>query len=365
MLPERLRHSRRILAMRLDNIGDVVMLSAALRELRAAAPGVRIDLLASPAGAGVAPMLPWIDEVWTRSAVWQDASGAMPLDSGGEARFIDELRARAYDAVFIFTSFSQSPWPAAYACYLAGVPERFGESKEFGGSLLTVAAPPLPDSAHQAERNLALLEAAGVDVVRRDLELSVPEQARACATALLARHGIGSEASFVLIAPGASCAARRYDGGRFAEAGRLLAGVTGLQVVVAGAERERALCAAVASQIGPSARAIAGETSVCELAAVIERASVAIVNDSGPMHIADAVRTPAVALYSGTELEEQWRPRSTPVVLLRRETDCSPCHAFTCPYQMQCLDIPPREVAEAALRLLRAPVSRRLTEVAS
>lgn len=57
-------------------------------------------------------------------------------------------------------------------------------------------------------------------------------------------------------------------------------------------------------------------------------------------------------LYSGTELEEQWRPRDVPHRLLRRETWCSPCYAFTCPYNLECLDIPPEELADSGLSLL-------------
>jgi ADP-heptose:LPS heptosyltransferase len=71
-----------------------------------------------------------------------------------------------------------------------------------------------------------------------------------------------------------------------------------------------------------------------------------------------------VILYSGTELESQWEPRSAPAVLLRRDTSCSPCYGFTCPYEMECLDIPPAEVADAALRLLARPDARRMVAAA-
>ncbi len=70
------------------------------------------------------------------------------------------------------------------------------------------------------------------------------------------------------------------------------------------------------------------------------------------MHMGDAFGVPMVILYSGTELEEQWRPRRAPTRLLRRPTPCSPCYAFECPYQMECLDIPPAEVAAAVRTLL-------------
>ena len=77
----------RVLAVRLDNLGDVVMVTPALRALRAALrPGARLDLLASPGGAALAPLLPWVDEVHALRAVWQDASGALPAGPGPRAR---------------------------------------------------------------------------------------------------------------------------------------------------------------------------------------------------------------------------------------------------------------------------------------
>ena len=63
------------LAVRLDNIGDIVMLGPALRAMRQALPHAHITLMASPAGSQVAPLLPWVDEVLTERGVWQDASG--------------------------------------------------------------------------------------------------------------------------------------------------------------------------------------------------------------------------------------------------------------------------------------------------
>ena len=70
------------------------------------------------------------------------------------------------------------------------------------------------------------------------------------------------------------------------------------------------------------------------------------------MHLADALRRPMVITFSGTELESQWAPRTAAAVLLRRATDCSPCYAFNCRFEMQCLDIPSAEVAETVLRML-------------
>jgi ADP-heptose:LPS heptosyltransferase len=98
-----------------------------------------------------------------------------------------------------------------------------------------------------------------------------------------------------------------------------------------------------------------GTTGLCELAALVEGARLVLTNNTSTMHLADALRAPSVVLFSGTELEEQWRPRDVPHRLLRRDTFCRPCYAFTCPYDLECLDIPPKEVAEAGLSLLAEP----------
>jgi ADP-heptose:LPS heptosyltransferase len=344
---------RRLLAVRLDNIGDVVMLGPALRALRRALPDAAITLMASPAGSQVAPLLPWIDDVMTCRVLWQDASGAMPLDPQREIDLVEAIRARGFDAAVIFTSFSQTPYPAAYACYLAGVPIRVGQSKEFGGGLLSHWVRPRPDGIHQVDRNLFLLESAGLPDAGRHLELRVPEDVGAGAVRLLREVGIDPDGPFLALAPGASCPSRRYEPARFAAVARGLATRTGLPIVVVGSGREAELVEPIlAATRSSSVVSLVGRTSVPELAAVLQRSLLVLANDSGPMHLADAFGRPMVILFSGTELEEQWRPRRAPARLLRQPTDCAPCYTFHCPYQMECLDISPEEVVAATLELL-------------
>lgn len=342
--------AERILAVRLDNLGDVVMLSPALRALGRAAPRARLDLLASPAGASVAPLLPEVHDVLTARATWQDADNALPLDPGREWALIGALRARTYDAAVIFTSFAQSPWPAAYALYLAGVPVRVAQSREFGGSLLSHPVTPPPVEAHQVDRALHLLAGVGVPSASSGLSLTVPAAARESGAAALRASGVDPKAPYALLAPGASCPSRRYPAERFAAVAHHLA-AAGLPVAVVGSERERDLVAAVAAGSTAGVSGLAGAVDVPGLAALVDGAAVAVTNNSGGMHLADALGTPVVALFAGTELEEQFRPRTTTAALLHVPTACTPCHAMRCPYQLECLDVRPEEVVAAALRL--------------
>jgi len=343
--------ARNILAVRLDNIGDVVMLGPALRAVKETSPDARLTLLASPGGAAAAPLLPWIDDVITWRSVWQDL-GRLPFDPPREHEFIDLLAARGFDAALIFTSFSQTPHVPGYVCLLAGIPLRAGESKEFGGATLSTELKGAPDALHQVERNLRLVERLGFVARDRRLIVALPEEARAAVPRLLTRAGLDPAAPFVLLHPGASAAARRYPAERYGAVARLLT-ERGWPALVTGVERERDLVDTVVAA-APLARPLVGGTTLAEYAALVEAARLVVCNDTLPMHLADTLGTPEVVLFAGTDDEEQWRPRDTPAHLLRRPTPCHPCYLFACPIGQPCLDITPEEVVAAAEDMLRS-----------
>ncbi|MFL5629021.1 MAG: glycosyltransferase family 9 protein [Ktedonobacteraceae bacterium] len=353
--------AKNILAVRLDNIGDIVMLGPALRAVKETSPHARLTLLASPAGASAVPLLPWIDDVITWRSIWQDVGGRMPFDPARERELIALLAKRGFDAALIFTSFSQTPHTPGYVCYLAGIPLRAGESKEFGGSTLTTELRGAPDDLHQVERNLRLVEHLGFEVKDRKLALALPDEARHAVDRILNDMGLDAHTPFLLMHPGASAHARRYPVERFGVVARLL-NRRGWPVLVTGVERETELLDEL-MQHAPHAHRLVGGTTLTEYAALIERASLVICNDTLPMHLADAVDTPEVVLFSGTDYEEQWRPRVARHTLLRRSTSCHPCYLFECPIGLPCLDISPEEVVDVVEATL-AQGARATTRVA-
>ena len=342
--------AKKILAVRLDNIGDVIMLGPALRAVKETSPQAHLTLLATPGGATAVPLLPWIDDVIVWRPIWQDVGGRMPFDPARERELIDLLAGQEFDAALIFTSFSQTPHVPGYVCYLAGIPLRAGESKEFGGSTLTTELKGAPDELHQAERNLRLVEHLGFVARERQLVVTIPDTARNAIPDLLDKTEVNPHQPFILLHPGASAHARRYPAERFGILARLLTR-RDWQVLVTGVERESALIQEVIAH-APKARYLIGDTTLAEYAALVERAKLVICNDTLPMHLSDAVRTPVVVLFSGTDYEEQWQPRATRARLLRRETSCHPCYLFECPIGQPCLDISPEEVVEEVETLL-------------
>ncbi|HZG92827.1 MAG TPA: glycosyltransferase family 9 protein [Pseudonocardia sp.] len=347
--PVRWEALRRVLVVRPDNLGDVLLAGPALAALRAAAPQARIDLLASPAGAAAAPLLPEVDQVLVASVSWQRIEPAPgPPDPG----LVDRLAGGGYDAAVLLTSFSQSPWPAAYVCQQAGIGVRAGLSKEFGGAGLTHWVPAPDDGLHQVDRALHLLARLGVPGRGTALHARVDDSARAAARQAVTAAGLAADRPYAVLLPGASCPSRRYPADRFREVvGGLVA--AGLPVVVSGPPAERDLVERVAAGV-PGAVGLAGGLDVPGLAGLLAGADVVVANNSGGTHLADAVGTPVVVLFAGTELVGQYEPRSVPAAVLGRPTPCTPCRRFSCPYQLECLDVGPAEVVAAALRLTPA-----------
>ncbi len=356
MLDDRWKGVRRLLAVRLDNAGDVLMCQPALRSIRRVLPDCELTLWASPGGSQVAAIIPEVDHTLVTRALWQDL-GNLPFDPERERGVVQTLADGAYDGAVIFTSFAQSPYPPSYACYLAGIPLRAGQPRDFGGGVLSDVVSPPPTDSHQVDRNLSLVAGLGFPVECPDLGVRIPDQARDSLGLKLRLKGIGLGRPFVLIHPGASCAARRYPMERFAEVARLANRSLQWPIVISGSEREQDLARDLLSAAGPGAISLVGDTTIEELAALVARSTVVVTNNTLTMHLADAVGTPEVVLFSGTEREEQWQPRATRARLLRRSTWCQPCFRFTCPYGLPCLDIAPEEVVAAMLELV-ADVAR-------
>jgi ADP-heptose:LPS heptosyltransferase len=331
-----------LLVMRLDNMGDVLMTSPALQALRQNLPNAKITLMASPAGALTAPLLPWVDEVLPWRVVWQDL-GRLGFEPDREWSLINTLKQRQFDAAIIFTSFSQSPHPAGLICALAGIPLRLGESKEQDAETLTHSVLAAPDYIHQVDRNLRLLEFIKFSIFDRRLILQIPPLSKS----------FPIPDRYILLNPWTTCQSRNYDPQRFAMAAQQLSRETGWPTVVTGVEKDRDRSVGLLATLGKWAIDLMGATDLSDLVALIAKAQLVLTNNTSTMHIADATGTPNVVLFAGTEQERQWRPRHSPSRLLRRSTVCSPCYAFTCPYNLQCLDIAPETVVAAGLDLLR------------
>lgn len=340
---------RNVLCVRLDNLGDVLMTTPALRALKALPRAPRLTLLASPAGAALAPLVPEIDEVIPYTAPWMKPPAPEPAEALRE--LIATLAARAFDAAVIFTVYSQSPLPAALACLLAGIPRRLAHCRENPYALLThwlSESEPEQRVRHEVRRQLDLVAAVGARAGDERMALRVPAAARARAARLLDEAGL--DGPWVAIHAGASAASRRYAPERFAAVADGLA-AAGLRVAFVGAGEERPLVAQIRARMASRVRSLVGRTDLAGLAAVLARAGVLVANNSGPAHVAAAVGTPVVSLYALTN--PQHTPWGVPHRVLNRLAPCACCYRSVCTAPRHlCLEVPPEEVCAATLALL-------------
>ena len=303
-----------VLAVRLDNEGDVLLAGPAIRAL--AAHHDRVTLLCGPRGRHAAALLPGVDEVVVWRAPWID-----PEPDPVSRAHVDELIARvtalAPDRAVIFGSFHQSPLPTALLLRLAGVPFVAATSVDYPGSLLDVRHR-IGDDVHEVERSLDLVRAIGCELPPGD-----DDRLRV----RVAAHGIDLERPYVVVHPGASVPARAWAPDRNAALVEVLA-ASGRRVVVTGGPGERELTAHVAGDAGVD---LGGRTSFAELAAVVADASCLVVGNTGPAHLAAAVGTPVAELYAPTVPAVRWRPWRVAHELLGMDVPCAGCRARVCP----------------------------------
>jgi lipopolysaccharide heptosyltransferase II len=349
--------AQRILAIRLDNLGDMLVTTPALHAIKASLPHARLTLLASPVGAQVARLNPDIDDLIVYEAPWMDPWHKLPQDSQREQKMIAAIQDSHFDGAIIFTSFHQSSLPAAYFCYLADIPLRVAASIDGPGSLLTTRHKHPERMMHEVQRGLDLVSSIGLETDDLDLVLRVPENARRQVSALLSEHAIDLSRPLVVVHPGCSMPARTYPWEMYAQVVDLLVERLGATVALTGAMDEQALVDRVLVRLRRHTRratlALAGALSFEQFCALIEAADLTITNNTGPMHISAAVKTPVIALFALTNPPEQWSPWRVPHRQLYHDVACRICYSRVCPYGHECLRlVSPKMVIDSATELL-------------
>ncbi|MDP5183756.1 glycosyltransferase family 9 protein [Blastococcus sp. BMG 814] len=310
-----MRAPRTVLVARLDNAGDVLLQGPLVRAVAHGAD--RVVLLAGPAGAAAAELLPGVDEVWTWSCPWI-LGDPPPVDADDLAALTDRVRALAPDEAVVSTSFHQSPLPLALVLRSAGVPRISAISVDYPGTLLDVRHR-VEDDLPEPERALSLARAAG-------FELPAGDDGRLAVRRPL--PPVAHRPGYVVLHPGASVPARAWPARRCAEAVEALADA-GHRVLVTGGPAERELTALVAGDLGVD---LGGATSLAEMAALLDGAAAVVVGNTGPAHLAAAVGTPVVSLFSPVVPAARWAPYGVPSVLLGDQSaPCAGTRARECP----------------------------------
>ena len=294
-----------VLAVRLDNDGDVLLAGPAVRALAAGAD--RVTLLCGPRGRRAAELLPGVDDLLVWRAPWIDPEPE-PVARGEIEALVRRLAALELDAAVIFGSFHQSPLPTALVLRMAGVPFVAATSVDYPGSLLDVRHR-ISDDVHEVERALDLAAAAGFPLpAGDDGALRDPARRRARGRGGADRGGAPGR-----LGAGARVGARAQRRARAGPRRRAAAASSS-----PARPRSATLTAQVAGPPRPGIADLGGRTTLAELAEVLAGARCVVVGNTGPAHLAAAVGTPVVSLFAPTVPPVRWRPWQVPHELLVR-----------------------------------------------
>ncbi len=348
-------HPQRMLIIRVDLIGDLVMSLTAVRVLKRTYPGAEIDLLAVPSSAkvvandpAVAQVIAYDPNIWRRPkalATWQNWRDLFTL----RRRF----RTRHYDlAINLF-----GQW-ASVLTVLSGAQRRLGFSHENYPGFLTDTVTGQHwaegDHKHEVDYCLELAQAAGATVTVDDRvpHLTVDPQARQQVEQLLQQEGISADTTLIACHVSSNNGqSKRWPVPYWATLIDRLIREDSVQVVLTGAPDDMPLVTEVLRRTHEHPHNLAGKTSLTQLAALYQHADLLITGDSGPMHIAAAVGTPLIAIHGPTDPALSG-PVSPSATILRSDIWCSPCYNAKGPadcrfHTTQCMkNISPAQVYE-------------------
>lgn len=358
---------RRILIIRLDLIGDLVLSMVLVRVLRRTYPQAELDLLSVPGSARIIEgdpdvrLLPGYDP-----NVWRRPQALLRRKNWRELRtLLRSLREAKYDlAISVF-----GRWASVLAA-LSGARRTLGFRNESFYGLLTdcVAGGHWTPGEHKHEVDycLELARAAGgmPQAADRCPRLSVRPQALQEGADLLLAHGVHPGSPLIACHVSATNGqSKRWPVPYWAVLLDRLIREEGAVVLLTGASADGPLVDLIRARMCEQAVNLVGQTTLAQLAAVLTRADVLISGDSGPMHIASALGTPLVAIHGPTDpaLSGPLGPRA---VILRSPIWCSPCYqareTADCRFfTTQCMkDIAPAQVLAAVRAQLQARAGR-------
>ena len=348
---------RRILLLRLERIGDLLMALPAIRDVRALAPAAEVHLAVGSWNLPIARAISYVDRVETLDARWlaRGGRGAQRLVAA-TARW----RRTSYDLAINFEPDVRSNLLLA-AC---GARWTAGWVSGGGGPLLDVGLD-FDTRVHTTENARRLVAA----VFERpappspDPLLTIAEPVRRAALARLA----GASRPLVAIHVSGGRLVKQWEPEKFAEVGRRLAVEQGATILLTGGPGDRALVDVVKRHV-PADRTldVAGAVDLLELAALLEQVDVLVTGDTGPMHLAAAMGTPVAAVF-GPSIPARYAPSGPADRIVRVDLPCSPCNRIRRPPPQcrglipECLtSIPASRVYEAVLSALAcAPRTRR------
>ncbi len=348
----------RILLVRTDRIGDVLLTTPAIGYLRQKMPEAKFSLLVSPQTKELVQGHPEIEEILVldkrgrHRGLW------------GSYRFIRLLKKRGFDTALIFHPTVR----VHLLLFLAGIPRRIGYRKKMGWFLTHwVKDQRHLGNQHEVDNVLDFIDQSRLGSTKASrsyrLWIASSEQADQRISKYLESFAVREEERLIAIHPGAGCPSKQWPLERFVEVAKGF-GAQGYRVIFVGGKedfrvREELSKCEVQDVRYKAVKEIidlSGQTTLLELSSLLRRCRLLISNDSGPVHVAVASGTPALSIFGRNQRglsPTRWRPLGPNDRYLHKDVGCYVCLAHRCNLGFECLGaISVEEVATAAKEML-------------
>lgn len=329
----------KILIIRNDGIGDMLNSTPAISALRVSYPNARISVFSKFPASEVLRFNPHVDEV-------------IAHDDGGflkKLKLVKQIRSNNYDLAVVLQNSSECNLLA----YLSGAKYRLGRKGKRFSSMLThrVELKDQKGTKHEVERNLDVVRLIGVKEIDQRLFFILSDEEKVLAREFLKHHGLMER--FAGIHPGGSSFDKLWQAEKFAIISDKLHTEFGLDILLFCGPNEQNLVKEFKSKISVPF-VLASQISLRMMSALIEKCSIFICNDSGPMHIASALNVPTVAIFGPTD-HIRWGPLSENAIVVRKEVNCWPCSAHKCKSEFYCIkSLTVEEVWDGILKIMRS-----------
>ena len=333
-----------ILIVNVNWVGDAIFSIPVFKAIKQRYPRSFVACLCVPRVRDILEDSSYIDEV-----IVYDEQGKHK-SPWGKLRMISQLRRKGFSVAFLL----HGSLTRALLVFLAGIPVRVGYATKNRGRWLTHPITVPDDDIHRSDHYLGIIEAYGIPVADRTCDLNVSSRTAQEVDVILEKHGVLRKEDFIVINPGGNWDLKRWPPERFSTLLKDLSGAIKAKVVLTGAESDKDLVRGIVSGAAPAAVALTGALTLKQLAGVMQRARLVVSADSGPLHIADGVGTPTVALFGPTRPEVTGPRGKGEKRLIQKDVGCNkaPCYYLDCPDNICMKSITAEEVMAAVIQKL-------------
>ncbi|MBL7085213.1 MAG: lipopolysaccharide heptosyltransferase II [Candidatus Omnitrophica bacterium] len=338
----------RILIIRTDRIGDVLLSTPAIKALRKKFPQSHIAAMVRPYARDIVLGNPYLDEL-----IIYDKYGVQ-RSFWSSIRFAWALRKKRFDLALMLHPTNR----AHLLAFLAGIKKRVGFNRKIG-FLLTdkIEHKKQKGQKHELEYTLDVIRFLGIKPEDKDLFMPIRKDSEMYIEEFLASQQIQKGEKLIALHPAASCPSKVWPTERFAQVAEKLAVEFKAKIVLVAGPDDVDIGRNLLKLMRCSCIDAAGKTTVSQLASLLRRCCLFISNDSGPVHIATALGVPVVAIFGRAQAglsPRRWGPTGENNIVLHKDVGCKQCLAHNCQKDFACLKaVSLEEVLSAARQLLR------------